>query len=277
MTAVAKSRSQDLGLAARVMRRCAAVLMGFGAVLLSVGAQANGDDSESLVLSGEQSSPSPGRYSLAQLNAQNLWIVSASSGLNCRAEPSLESAIVYGALPRFTELVSFDLVGRRGVLNQGLAWLRVLPRGPANPKPCFVAADRRLIQAEYPDTTLVGALAQVPDDVTCSSFGPGLANRVRLVTLTHVVYLCAKLKGMVPVATIDVLLSFRRTDPPGRPPALQLSNPEFDPAAGGQFHFRNGSYSYLIDVPSFRYPTSYFSVVYPDGGGYDELILEWLD
>jgi hypothetical protein len=217
------------------------------------------------------------RYSLEQVNSQNVWVVSTPSGLNCRSEPSVRAPVVYGALSRFTQLVAYDLVGRRGVVNEGITWLRVLPRGPAQPEPCYVAAESRLIQAEYPDATLVGSLSQVPDDVTCSTFMPGSANRVRLVTASYVIYLCSSIRVALPVATIQGMIGFRRTMPSGQGPELKIQDPEFDERGAGQFLFRKDSYTYMIDLPSFRYPSSFLSVITPDGSGFDELILEWLD
>lgn len=216
------------------------------------------------------------RYSSDQLNLQNFWFVATSQGLNCRLEPSAGSPIVYGTLPLFTSLVAYDLVGKRGVPSEGLYWLRVLPRGPALPKPCYVAADSRYIQPEYPDSTWLGSLGDIGDDFTCSENIPGSINRVRLVTRSHLIYLCSEVGPTVPVGLVHGYVSFRR-DGRRSVPDLVLGNPVFDPTAGGQYIFRNGRYAYLIDQPSFRYPASFLSVIYPNGSGYDELILEWLD
>jgi hypothetical protein len=216
------------------------------------------------------------RYSINQLNLQNVWFVAAPQGLNCRLEPSVTSAIVYGSLPRFTSLVAYDLVGKRGVASEGLYWLRVLPHGPALPKPCYVAADSRYIQPEYPDSTWLGSLRDGGEDDTCSENIPGSINRVRLVTKSHLIYLCSEISPTVPVGLVHGYVSFRRDSRRGTPD-LVLTNPVFDPEAGGQYIFRNGNYSYLIDQPSFRYPASFLSVIFPNGSGYDELILEWLD
>jgi hypothetical protein len=227
----------------------------------------------------EQEAVGPGtlsRYSRGQLNLQNIWFVAPPQGLNCRLGPSVNSPIVYGSLPRFTSLIAYDLVGKRGVASEGLYWLRVLPHGPALPQPCYVAADSRYIQPEYPDSTWLGSLGDIGEDYTCSKNIPGSINRVRLVTKSHLIYLCSEITPTVPVGLVQGYLSFRR-DSRRNVPDLVLANPVFDPEAGGQYIFRNGTYSYLIDQPSFRYPASFLSVIFPNGSGYDEIILEWLD
>jgi hypothetical protein len=138
-----------------------------------------------------------------------------------------------------------------------------------------VAADSRFIQPDFPDSTWRGVLASKGNDDTCARSFPESVNTVRLVTKSHIIYLCSS--NSRPFSKIKHYLSFRKDRPLPRAPDLALSNPEFDPRSGGQFVFRNGNYSYQIDLPSFKYPSAFMSVVFPDGSGYDEMILEWLD
>ena len=215
-------------------------------------------------------------YTLEDLNQQNVWLVSNPGGLNCRTGPGSEYEIVYRLMPQFMALVAYDYVGERGVSNgSGLNWLRVVPKGPVHPEPCYVAADPRYIQPEYPDSTWRGGLQDRGQNDTCSSIFADSVNSVRILTTNHIIYLCTS--AAQPRAKIQHYLSFRRDKAWPASPDLVLSNPEYDPRQGGQMIFRNSRYSYQIDLPSLRFPTAFLSVVFPDGSGYDEMIIEWLD
>ncbi len=211
-------------------------------------------------------------YSWEELNSQNLWYVDAPSGLNCRTQPRLDAPIVYEAIPRDSLLRAINLVGTRGYFGTYYTWLKVVPEESFDHTPCFVAADRSFISQAPFDEVNQGSLFEGNSDFVCQSSFPGTRGATVVTTLNYVIYLCSDVGSPF---NFRYYISYERSDL--RFPALTLMANRYNPDQGSHFDYYNGAYTYRIHKPSAFNRSPNLNVIFPDGSGRNERILQWLD
>lgn len=212
-------------------------------------------------------------WSLADLNSQNLWTVTAPSGLNCRTEPDAGAPIVYEALPTGTLLRAIDLIGTRGTDSGSYRWMKVLPVESVDHTPCYAAAHQPFMQKSSYDEVNWGSISSIEGDVSCPATFRNTVNVVQLMTKNFIIYLCAD--SYAP-SEVRYYIAYDRNSS-STEPSLTLFAQRYNPDQGAYLEFYNRGYTYRIHKPSDFIKAPNLNVLYPDGRGYNEAILQWLD
>lgn len=250
----------------------AAALATLTGMALMISACGGGTDSDRSSGSAVQAIRSDA-WPLSDLNSQNLWTVTAATGLNCRTDASVRAPIVYEALPAGTLLRAIDLIGTRGTDFESYRWMKVLPVESADHTPCYAAAHRPFMQKVISDEVNWGSIYSIEGDVSCPTTFQNTVNVVQLTTQNYLIYLCAD--SHAPSKIRYYVAYDRSSSEPG--PSLTLFAQRYNPDQGAYLEFYNQGYTYRIHKPSNFIKSPNMNIMYPDGRGYNEAILQWLD
>jgi hypothetical protein len=112
----------------------------------------------------------------------------------------------------------------------------------------------------------VGSVSEIEGDITCRQTGGIL---VYAETENYLVYICADENNPTQPRYYR---SFNRDGTPG----LNLEATDYDPRQMRYFEFKNGEYTYLLQIPTGATPNPALTVELPDGSSIEERITRYL-
>jgi hypothetical protein len=113
----------------------------------------------------------------------------------------------------------------------------------------------------------VGSLREIEGDITC---GPGTGGTmVYAETASFRIYICSDPNDS---SRARFYRSFSRNGTPG----LQLDARNYNPMQMRYFEFRNGNYTYVVQIPSGQIPNPVLGIEFPNGRRVEERITRYL-
>jgi hypothetical protein len=181
----------------------------------------------------------------------NLWVVTANGGLNCRTDANTSAPIVFESMKVGTYLHSQHTTKKD---PQGKLWVKVVPQSNVEHTPCYVLAESNYIK---PFVSATGGMNKIEGDLTCQLNVKFSSPKVYMETKKFKVYICD-------VAETFYYVAFDKSSGSSKP-SLVLNSPKHIAIAGDGIEFTNGSFSYMVFLPSSpSYPVGTLEVLKND-------------